>query len=122
MYATGAYIPDLKQRGKMLMIYDLPSNMTSEIASTGIFPCSPEKRSSMIFSHLLSPMDRKATSPTFISRGLRNISGPQEGGNSPDVINTGFSPEDMRPFPKVRPRKVSNKGEKRRKSVTLIVT
>jgi hypothetical protein len=40
-------------------------------------------------------------------------------GHQPELIKASFFPEDVRPFPKAGPRKVSNCGEKRRKITTL---
>jgi hypothetical protein len=56
------------------------------------------------------------------SSGLQDISSPQKGGDSPDVINASFSPEDLWPFPKCGPQKVSDRESKGKKGAILAET
>jgi hypothetical protein len=105
--------------GKTLTIYDLagilnhailntfvPSNITSGFASAGIFPFNPDKYQlhDFVASFVTDrpfEEEREQVPPPLVPApiGLQNISSPQGGGNSPDLINASFSPEDVRPFP-----------------------
>jgi hypothetical protein len=95
------------------------SNTTSGFSSDGIFPYNPEnfQLHDFVASFVSDlPIEEEREQVLAFSvpapSGSQNRSSPQKGGNSPDIINARFSPEDVDPFPKAGPRKFQIEGEK----------
>jgi hypothetical protein len=83
------------------------SNITSGFESAGIFPLDPYKFefhdfvASFVTDHPIEEESEEALpSLALAPSGLQDIYSPQEGSNSPDLVNASFSPEDKHPCPK----------------------
>jgi hypothetical protein len=71
------------------------STVTSGFANAGIFPVHPDK--------LIVPLkkgEKVLPSSVLAPGGLENISSPEQGVNSGDLINASSSLEDVHPFTK----------------------